>query len=193
MSKRRIQKSKTLESISGADAIAILKVLADRDNDLAQEIDTVAKTILGQVDVDAIADSVQLELELLQAEDVWDKAGAKREGYVDTEVAAWEIFADALQPFRDEVEKCRKLSMQEAADLTCQGLLKGIYAFDKASETEYKAWAVDIPAEYFGEVLRDWKKIFEKTIPYHQMKEFLATNCPDWSDWSMKTLRSRKS
>ena len=48
--------------------------------------------ILSAVNVDEIAANVQRALELLQVEDVWARAGANREGYVEPGDVAWEMF-----------------------------------------------------------------------------------------------------
>ena len=37
-------------------------------------------------------------------------------------------------------------------------ILKGICKFEKYSTSEYKDWAIDAPADFFGHVLDDWKK-----------------------------------
>lgn len=186
------RKPNVLESITGTDALAILKVLAERHVNLAQEINAVAKELLSHVKIDEVAANVQSELDFLHVEDIWDRSGATRDGYVDPGEAAWEMFEEALKPFQDEVDKYKQLSMLEEAELTCEGLLKGIYNFEKESSTEYKQWAVDAPGEYFGWVLDDWKKLFEGQPPLSGMREFLQTHCPDWAEWAMKSLRSSK-
>lgn len=186
------RKANTLESITGADALAILKVLADRNENLAQEIDAVAKGLFSHVEIDEMAANVQMELESLYVEDIWDRSGAKRDGYVDPGEAALEMFEGALKPFQDEADKYKQLSMLQEADLACQGILKGIYDFHKDSSTEYKQWAVDAPSEYFGVVLDDWKKLFAGRPPFLRMTAFLQTHCPDWAEWATKTLRSRR-
>ncbi len=185
-------KSEILESITGSDALSILNVLAQRDEQIKTVIEKTAVEILGTVDVDEIAAAVQMELELLQVEDVWDRAGATREGYVDPGDAAWEMFEEALRFFREEVEKYKKLSMLKEAALCCRGILKGIYEFDKDSATQYKEWAVDAPAEYFAYILDDWKKLYKGRLPMVSMKAFLETNCPDWVQWAVKSLRSAR-
>ncbi len=190
--KRSTQKSKVLESITGADALEILKVLAKRHEDIEKEIESIANELLGHVDADDVAASVQMNLEFLDVEDVWDRAGPKRDGYVDTRDAAWEMFEEALQPFRDDVDKYKQLSMLEEAESICHGLLKGIYDFDKESATEYKDWAADIPSDYFDSILDDWKKLYKGRLPLSGMKKFLHTHCPDWAESTMKSLRSRK-
>lgn len=186
------RKPNTLESITGADALAILRALAARNPNLAQEIDAAAKALFSHVEIDEIAANVQMELESLHVEDIWDRSGAKGDGYVDPSDAAWEMFEEALQPFQDEVDKYKQLSMLQEADLACQGMLKGIYDFHRESSTEYKQWAVDAPGEYFGVVLNAWKKLFAERLPFPRMTAFLQTHCPDWAEWATKSLRSRK-
>jgi len=182
--------SEILESITGSDALSILNALAQRDEKIKTTIEKTAVEILSAVDVDEIAAKVQMELESIQVEDVWARAGANREGYVDPGDAAWEMFEEALRPFRDELEKYKKLSMPKEATLYCLGILKGIYAFDKDSKTQYKEWAVDAPGEYFAFILDDWRTLYKGIIPMVSMKVFLETNCPDWGEWSVKLLRS---
>ena len=183
-------KSEILESITGSDALSILNAIARRDEKIKTTIEKTAMEILSAVDVDEIAAKVQGELELLQVEDVWARAGANREGYVEPGDVAWEMFEEALSPFRDDVEKYKKLSMPKEATLYCLGILKGIYAFDKDSKTQYKEWAVDAPGEYFAFILGDWRTLYKGKIPMVSMKGFLETNCPDWVEWSVKLLRS---
>ena len=186
------RKANTLKSITGADALAILEVLAARSENLAQEIDAIAKELFSHVEIGEVAANVQMELESLDVEDIWDRSGAGRDGYVDPGDAAWEMFEEALKPFQAEVHKYKQLSMLQEADLACRGILKGIYDFHKGSATEYKQWSVDAPSDYFGVVLDDWKKLFATRPPFPRMTEFLQTHCPDWAEWATKSLRSRR-
>ena len=193
-SKRKTNKDnpEILESITGADALQILNAFAQQDEGIRKTIEKTAKEILSEVDADEIATEVKMELEFLQVEDVWDRAGSTRDGYVDPGEAAWEMFEEALRPFREEVEKYKKLSMLKEATFCCQGILKGIYEFDKHSTTQYKEWAVDAPGEYFAYVLDDWRKLYKGKLPMVSMKGFLETSCPDWVEWAVKSLRSSR-
>ena len=69
-----------LESITGSDALSILNILAQRDEQIKTTIEKTAVEILSTIDVDEIAAEVQMELEFLQVEDVWARAGATRDG-----------------------------------------------------------------------------------------------------------------
>ena len=186
-------KLQRFESITEANALTILRILAERNKNVAIEIDAIAKELLSGSDFDEIAAQVQMTCEMLQVEDVWDRAGPKRDGYVDTGEAAWTMLEEALQPFRDKVSQCKQQKMLKEADLTCQGILKGIYDFDQESSTAYKGWATDLPREYFKMILSDWKRLFGKRAPYIRMENFLTTHCSVWSTSAMTSLRPQKA
>ncbi len=183
---------KILESITGSDALSILKLLAERDDKLVEVIDAIARELLGQADAEDVATDVQMELELLEVEEVWDRSGATRDGYIDPGDAAWQMFEDALKPFEEAVEKCTRLSMSTQARSYCEGILKGIYDFHRDSSTEYKDWALDAPDEFFAQVLDEWKSLFKGRPPLLEMEKFLHAHCPDWTEWGMRQLRKRK-
>ena len=190
--KRTALASKVLESITDSDALSILKLLVERDDKLVAVIDATARELLGEVDAEDVAMDVQMELELLDVEDVWDRAGATRDGYVEPGDAAWQMFEDALKPFEDAIEKYKRLSMSTQARSCCEGTLKGIYDFHRDSSTEYKEWAVDAPGESFGRFLDGWKSLFKGRPPLLEMEKFLHAHCPDWREWGMRQLRKRK-
>ena len=190
--RRAAPASEVLESIAGSDALAVLRALAERDDKLAGAIDATARELLGQVDAEDVAAEVQMELEALHVEDIWDRAGATRDGYVDPGDAAWQMFEAALEPFEEAVEKYRLLSMSVQARSYCEGILLGLYAFHAESSTEFKDWVVDAPSEYFGHVLDEWTGLHKRRLPLLQMERFLTAHCPDWAEWAMRELRRKK-
>jgi hypothetical protein len=183
--------SKLLESLSGSDALSILQILADRDERLAGEIYAVAGELLGEVNVAEVAASVKDELESLDVNDIFDKSGARRDGYVDPGEAAFQMFEEALAPFLLDVERYRTLGRPEEASAYCLGILKGIYGFDKDSSTQYKEWAVDAPEEYFGQVVDAWEKIYHGRTPQLKMENFVKEHCPDYAERLAQHLRLR--
>ncbi|MFQ5923726.1 MAG: hypothetical protein ACE5M4_12870, partial [Anaerolineales bacterium] len=146
-----------------------------------------------EVDVGEVSAQVQMELEFLDVEDVWQRSGPTGYGYVDPGDAAWEMFEEALRPFQEEVQKYQRLAMYDQAKLFCMGILKGIYEFDKESTTEYKEWAVDAAGEYFAEVLDNWSKSSTKVGDRKEMRKFIEAHCPDWAQWALRSLQSRRS
>ena len=178
--------------MTGEDALSLLKILAERDAKLARTIVDAASELLGTVEPSGLAGTVQHALEALQPEDVWDRSGQRRDRYVEPAVAAWEVFEKALEPFRRDVEKYRKLGRIKEAAASCQGILQGLHDFEKESQTEYQDWAAEAPAEYFGEMLDVWKKLYRGRPPLTQMRQFIEDRCPDYAPWALAHLKPRK-
>ncbi len=183
--------SRILESLTGSDALSILKILADRDERLAREIDAVAGELLGEVNVAGVAANVKDELESLDVDDIFDKSGARRDGYVDPGEAAFQMFEEALAPFLQDMERYRALGLPEQASACCLGILQGIYDFDKDSSTQYKEWGVDAPEEYFGQVANAWENIYHGKPPLLKLEGFVKEHCPDYAEWFARHLRFR--
>ncbi len=190
--KRPAPASKVLNSITGQDALSILKRLAERDDKFLALVEATVQELLGQVNSEEVATEVRMTLESLPVEEVWDRSGATRDGYVDPGDAAWQMFEDALNPFEATMEKYKRLSMTPEARSYCEGILRGIHDFHKDSSSEYKDWAVDAPSEFFGEILEKWRSLFKGRPPLLEMERFLHSHCPDWGEWSMRELRTRK-
>ena len=81
--------------------MAILKDLSTRDTSMVKIIEEAAIEYLTGVDIDEVASEVQMELEFLDIEDVYDRSGSTRDGYVDPGDTAWQIFGDAEANVRD--------------------------------------------------------------------------------------------
>ena len=179
-SKKR--KPEILDAISGTDAIKVLRVLANRDKELSSEIEAIVKELLADVSLDQVAECVKSQLESLSVEDVWDRSGARRDGYVEPGETAWQMFEAAMEPFREDMLKYQQLSMHEQADAICFGILKGVYDFEWHSTTEFKDWAVDAPVEFFSTYLGEWNEHFQERSSHAKLHQFLTAHCPKWAD-----------
>ncbi len=144
--------------ISADDAFAILSRLAKEDPKIATRIEQIAMDYLSDVDIEDIASQVYLGLDSIEVEELWDRSGRTRNGYVEPAEMAFQMFEEALEPFLDEMQKYQNLSMFAEAKGYCIGILKGICKFENDSLSEYKDWAVDAPADFFEQILDDWKK-----------------------------------
>jgi len=146
-----------LQEISPTDALHILRILVEEDSRFADRIYQIAVEILSNIDPDDIAFEVYGELNGIEVEDLWDRSGSKRYGYVDPSDEAWTMFEEALEPFIDEMEKYQKLGLFLEAKNYCIGILRGIYRYEKESKAKFKDWAVDAPRDYFHRILEKWK------------------------------------
>ena len=177
-----IKKSKTekdfFNKISTNDAFSILKILAKEDTSIARRIEQIARDYLSGVDIEAIASEVYFDLDNIENEEVWDRSGRTRHGYVDPTEMAWEMFEEALEPFLKELKKYQELSMHTEAKNYCVGLLKGIYQFEKKSKSDYKDYIIDAPSEYLEMILNDWKKRCNNPEDVKEVEKLIKKNFP---------------
>jgi len=178
-----------LQALRGDDALVILRRLADRDPEWARVIATMAKDLLSAVDAGDVAADVLAELESLRVEDVWDRAGPRRDGYSDPGEVAAEMIDNALEPYADEIEHLIGLAMQVQADGLFRGILRGLYDFGTAPATPFRDEAADSVEEQFGAELLNWRKRLPSHATQPRLDAFLAQFCPKWADWASEMLR----
>ena len=178
-SKTAINKQ-VLDDISSEHAHGILIRLADEDAKISKRIEELALEYLTDVDPDGIAEDIFYSLNILDVEDVWNNAGSTRYGYVDPNELAFEMFEEALEPYIDDLRKCRKIPMDDEAKRHCMGILKGIDQFEREATTEFKDWAVDAPHGTFIQVFEEWREGNKNPENLEEMDEFIKSNFPKW-------------
>ena len=78
-----------INNLSPEEAHSILRQLAAEDEKLAAEIAALIMDRLSDIEAGEIADTLRYELECLTPEDVWERSGNTRYGYVETNEAAY--------------------------------------------------------------------------------------------------------
>lgn len=146
-----------INQLSPNDALAILKALVRNDEARAARIAEIALARLGDIDLEEVAFDLYEELNALEVEDVWDRVGRTRHGYVEPIEVADEMVGVVIAPYLEELQKCQALGMDEQANRMCKGLLLGLYKFDRESTSEFKDWAGDAPTAFAEEVVSVWK------------------------------------
>ncbi len=149
-----------LNNISEDSALKILKKLAN-DKDTAKRIEELALKYLTEVDSDSIAEDIFNDLNSLDVEEVWDNSVSTSYGYIEPYDLASEMFEETLETYLDDIRKYQKLSMDKEAKLTCMGILKGVYMFDKKTTTEFKGYVEDDPYTTFIEVYEEWSEVLK--------------------------------
>jgi len=169
-----------INQLSPEDALDVLNALADSDAKLAERIAEIATEYLREVDPEDVAADVLDALESLEVEDVWDQAGPSRYGYRDTDEVADEMIGNALEPYREELNRYQKLSMPEEATSVCMGILAGLYQFEYESSSEFKDWAADLPVFYAEDALKTWRTKHVSQQELEQMEAFIHEHLPKW-------------
>lgn len=175
-----------LDQLSPESALAVLRILA-RDKTLAVRVQQTvmdymqsdAPETLG--DVQGVAEEVRADLELLEPEEVWDRAGNQRHGYVHTSEAADDMIQRVLESYWENLTRYQNLGMKRAAQYQCMGLLQGQYEFEYESSSEFKDWATDSPGSYASEILAQWRTGKPDRNANLEMREFIEEHLPQWS------------
>ncbi|MBI4320136.1 MAG: hypothetical protein HY675_16730 [Chloroflexi bacterium] len=171
---------KIIDELSHADALSVLRALADEDERLGRRIAEIARGRLSDVDREEIANALYAELDTLDVEDVWDQAGSKRHGYVEPSEVAYQMVEEVLEPFLDELRKYQKLGKPVEATQLCAGLLMGLYKFEGESTSEFKDWAADAPTSFAAEVVEAWKMGRPSDTDLVALKEFVQQELGVW-------------
>lgn len=166
-----------LDDIICDHSYTILNRLSRENEDLKKRIEKIALEYMKGVDEEAVADDLFDDLDSIPVEDVWDNSGSTRDGYVDPNDLAWEMFEETLEPYLKEARRYHGLSMNSEMDSYYMGILKGLYRFEKESNSEYKDWAVDAPEENFETIKEEWMK---KCTNRKEVEKYVKKNFPDW-------------
>jgi hypothetical protein len=81
-------KSDILDIITPDQALIVLKQLAVQDPKINKKAREIALGLVDDVDVEGVTEEVFWALDSIAIEDVWDRSGSKRDGYVDPGDAA---------------------------------------------------------------------------------------------------------
>lgn len=171
-----------LDSISGVEALQILRSLCSSDAELCRRIESEAERLLRNVDPQDVANDVIFDLESIDVEELWARSGETRHGYSSPDEMAVEMVEEALKPYEDKIQEYSNIGMAEGAKRYCMGVLKGIYEFEHQSKTEFKDWATDIPGECFGGILEEWQRSCAREPDVKEMNAFISKECPKWAE-----------
>ncbi len=171
---------KIIDNLSSDLALAILKQLAESDEQLAERIAEMALTQLSRVDPEELAIVIYDALDALEVEEVWDRSGATRHGYVDPAEAADQMISEVITPHLEEMKKYRKLGMPAQANRLCMGLLMGLYQFEHDSTNEFKNWASDAAGSYAWVVVDAWQGGSPKQADVKAVKAFVEDELEGW-------------
>jgi len=169
-----------IDHISPTDALSILRTLADSDEGLAQRIAEIAMAHLSEVDLEEVAAVLYDELDALEVEEVWDRAGRTRHGYVEPGEAADQMIEEVLDSFLEELTKYQNLGMNTEANRMCMGLLLGLYRFKRESTSEFKDWVPDAPSIFAEVVVDAWKAGSLSRADVAVVKAFVEDELGGW-------------
>ncbi len=147
------RRGEALRQLRGHEAVTVLRALLEKHPDLAAEAGELAASLLAGVSVEDVADAVEQALRSLSLDNLSDRAGRKRHGYVEPTQAVWDLIGEAVQPFREDIRRRAAAGECAAALATAAGVILGLYRVREARAHEVLGWAPDAPAEIARETI----------------------------------------
>ena len=182
-----------IKKLTAEQALEVLTRLSAKGGKIREAVLTQARNVLSDIDLDATADEVFFLLDSIDVQDCWDRSGSSRNGYTSPDEAAVEIIEETLQPFSGQVERYCELGMHEQEMTYCRAVILGLYRYAHESESEFKAWSVDIAVECAGDLLHEWRERC-RTVSSGAMSEFIQQRCPKWARYLIrKNNKTRRS
>ncbi len=175
-----------LHKLTGEQALAAIRRLADRNGVIAEAVVAAAREVLAVIDIDEIAADVFLALDRIDVQDCWDRSGASRDGYTSADEAATELIEEELQPFFDQADRYHELGMGEQGRDYCMGVVLGTYRYVQESDSEFKDWCGDIPFNCAMSLLDRWRNRRAELSSHSAMDEFIRERCPTWAKYLIR-------
>jgi hypothetical protein len=148
-----------LESCSASEQALILTGLLHGDPALRTRAEDAARQLLGSVDITAISDLIVEALLRLDTEDLANRAGPRRHGYVEPTDAAWQLLEETIEPWIEDLRRRASLGLHEATvDLgtaLMQALETAHERADGIDDCLLHQWAPDFPVEAASWVERE--------------------------------------
>lgn len=138
-------------------------------------------TSISGEDMEEVAAALYDELDALEVEEVWDRAGRTRHGYVETHEVAEQMIEAVLAPYLEELSRYQALELNLEASELCRGLLLGLYQFEHESKSQFKDWATDLPLDFAHEVLAAWRRGAAGEADSDEISGFIQEELPHWS------------
>jgi hypothetical protein len=194
MSKRKQRsaapkKKSALDRLKGEEAAALLRTLLVRHPDLAKEAEGLAGSVIGDVSIEEVADTVEDDIRALDMEDLNSRAGSHAYGYVEPTEAAWELVEEVVMPFIEDIKRRVEAGQQAAALSTCVGIVLGLYRLRNSDRDPFLGWAADSPDEMAGEAVVTLRKALRKAKTARggpessaKLPAILRETAPEWAD-----------
>lgn len=198
-------KRSVLGNLKADEALDVLHRLLGTHPNLTNEAESLARSLLGEVNFEEIADEVQEAVSSLDFDDLNARAGHHEQGYVEPDEAAWEILEEAVEPFTADIHRRIALGLEADALEICKGTVLGLYRVGHSGGGRVAEWAPDFPSEAAGNAIEVWlapgpRKKVDRSGPKRKERkrpafpqEFVDKEVPEWGEMIRRIVgRSKK-
>ncbi|MBU2500075.1 hypothetical protein KJ682_01970 [bacterium] len=140
-------RGRLLDRLHPVESASVLGALLEMHPELAPDAEELARAAMQEVDVEAVAATVGDAVCHFDMDDLGERSGRRRRGYVEPTEAAWELIQEAVAPFLNDLERLVDLGFRKAAIDMCTGIVLGLYRAARQSTDGPLAWAEECSAE----------------------------------------------
>jgi hypothetical protein len=164
-------------ALDSAEWSLVLDELLAVHAELAEEADEIARAFLSSVTVEEVAEDLRSEIELLDLADLASRAGRQPgRGYVHETEAAYELVAEVVRPFVDDMERRAQLGLPEAARTVALGTISGLYQCRRAQDGTVLAYSGEDTVFGLAEEVRTEAGRAGVDVPVSLLDDL----CPEW-------------
>lgn len=146
--------ARNIDRLDDSERSAVLSILLSAHPEMLVEADALAAESLVAVDPDVVAENVMSALRELDMEDLANRAGRHRGGYVEPNEAAWDLVEEAFEPFLLDLRRLAELSHVDAATAAARGVLNGLDRIGEPADGTVLAWAGPDTADHLADAVR---------------------------------------
>jgi hypothetical protein len=156
--KRSRKKASILDRLRPEEAQTVLQHLLAVHRELRSEVQQIAKSLLTEVEVEAVADEVEEAVRDVGLDELGSRAGRHSWGYTEPSEAAWELLEECVSPFLEDLTRRVELGLDAEALETCKGIVLGLYRVRSERGGDVLQWAPDFPAEKAAQAVATWRR-----------------------------------
>jgi hypothetical protein len=115
--------------------------------------------MLANIDTVQVSDLIVETILELRTEDLANRAGPRRHGYVEPTDAAWQLLEEAIEPWIKDLRRRGRLGFRSAAADLAKALTQALETVEERAEhiddCLLRQWAPDFPSETMSSVERE--------------------------------------
>jgi len=147
-----------IRNLSSDEAFLILQKLFFENPDLEKLIYQTALKVVSNVDAEEIANDLHDDLQSLDTDELFNRSGSSRHGYIEPHDEAWVMFEETVEPYISEMKKYHQREISHAVKEYCLGIIEGLMMFEKEG-SEFSEWVENAPKESISYVIDEYKQL----------------------------------
>ncbi len=179
-------KPSVLDRLRAEEAAIVLARLLSAHRALRSDAKQIARSLLGEVSFDVVADAVEQAVSGVDLETFAGRAGRHFRGYTSPAEAAWQLLEEAVAPFFKDMKRRIELGHESEALEICTGLVLGLYRLRDEDGVDVLQCASEFCVEAATRAVETWRRSRRpKGAPRRSRSlpgDFVDGFIPDWAD-----------